>query len=124
MILARWVSTVLVLIASAAAISLLSLPASHEGEYLTLAGREKLGVFELILDRMRSGQVQQHGGSLKRARQDACGSKICKTGGVRASLLACLLHNRGALESNRYSSPSIRLRPFFVGRKMQPTRRV
>jgi len=74
---------------------------SHEGEDLTLAGREKLGVFELILDRMRSGQVQQHGGALKRARHHACGSKICKTGGVRASLLACLLHNRGALESNR-----------------------
>src|SRR5258708_39705430 len=100
MILARWVSTVLVLIASAAAISLLSLPAATR-EKTSRSREERSLAYSSILDRMRSGQVQQHGGALKRARHHACGSKICKTGGVRASLLACLLHNRGALESNR-----------------------
>src|SRR5260370_7356237 len=64
---------------------------SHEGEDLTLAGREKLGVFELILDRMRSGQVQQHGDALKRARHHASRSKISKPADLPPPLLTSLL---------------------------------
>jgi hypothetical protein len=46
---------------------------------------------------------------------DACGSNICKTDGVRASLLACLLQNCGAfVEQPLILAPKIRLRPFLL----------